>query len=171
MTLTLCDDSFSEPIRAIYNDAIVNSTVLYETEPRTPATMAEWFAAKRAGDFPVIAAVDGPVFLGFGTFGPFRWQYGYRHAVEHAVYVAAEHRGKGVGKRLLAEVIAEVRKRDYHTLIGVIDSGNAASIGLHRRFGFEFAGRLREAGYKFGRWLDADFYQLILDTPMHPTER
>jgi phosphinothricin acetyltransferase len=90
--------------------------------------------------------------------------------VEHSVYVHKDHRGKGVGRALLGHLIEHARSQQYHVLIGGIDVANAASIALHRTLGFTHAGTIRQAGFKFGRWLDLDFYQLVLDTPAHPED-
>jgi phosphinothricin acetyltransferase len=90
--------------------------------------------------------------------------------VEHSVYVAAGQRGKGVGKLLLQAIIRSAQDQQYHVMIGGIDSQNTASIQLHKRFGFTHAGTIRQAGFKFGRWLDLDFYQLILNTPASPSD-
>lgn len=171
LTVTFCDESFADQILAILNDAIVNSTALYDYKPRTPEMMAAWFEAKRKGNYPVIGVVDGGrKLLGFGSYGTFRGFPAYKYTVEHSLYVAPNCRGNGIGKVLLGEVIAAARRQDYHVLVAGIDSQNAVSVGLHKRFGFAFAGRVRHAGYKFGRWLDLDLYQLIFDTPAAPTE-
>ena len=76
----------------------------------------------------------------------------------------------GVGKVLLAELIERARAQEYHVLVGGIDLSNRTSIALHERFGFTHAGTMRQAGFKFGKWLDLAFYQLILETPAHPVD-
>jgi L-amino acid N-acyltransferase len=108
--------------------------------------------------------------MGFGSYGTFRAFPAYKYTVEHSVYVAADCRGRGLGKTLLQEIITQARAQNYHVLVGGIDSQNATSIHLHQRFGFEHAGTIRQAGFKFGRWLDLEFYQLILETPAQPVE-
>ena len=171
MQVILCDASFSEPILNIFNEAILNSTALYDYKPRTLENMATWFDLKTKGNFPVIGLVtEAGELMGFSSYGIFRGFAGYKYTVEHSVYVASKFRGQGVGKRLLHEVISVAQQQDYHVLIGVIDSANASSIALHKRFGFTHAGTIRQAGFKFNRWLDIDFYQLILPTPSVPTE-
>lgn len=131
--------------------------------------MVSWFENKGRGNFPVIGAVnENGELLGFASYGTFRAWPAYKYSVEHSIYVAAQQRGKGLGKMLLQEVINSARKQDYHVLIGGIDSQNVVSIQLHKRFGFQHAGTIREVGFKFGRWLDLDFYQLVLDTPSKP---
>jgi phosphinothricin acetyltransferase len=171
MNFIRCDVSFSDQILAIFNDAILNSTALYDYKPRTPEMMTGWFEAKRKGSFPVIGATtEGGGLMGFASYGTFRAWPAYKYTVEHSVYVAAGFRGQGVGKRLLQEVIDAARGQNYHVLVGGIDSQNAVSIHLHERFGFMHAGTIRQAGFKFGRWLDLAFYQLILETPGQPVE-
>ena len=161
----------AEAILAIFNDAIVNSTALYDYKPRTTEMMAAWFDAKAKGKFPVIGieSTSGEL-MGFGSYGTFRAWPAYKYSVEHSVYVDARFRGQGVGKRLLQEVISAAEKQGYHILVGVIDASNAVSIRLHERLGFNHCGTIREAGFKFGRWLDVSFYQLILSTPSSPVD-
>jgi L-amino acid N-acyltransferase YncA len=171
MKLIRCDASFSDQILAIFNDAILNSTALYDYKPRTKESMVSWFETKKKGNFPVIGAVnEAGELLGFASYGTFRAWPAYKYSVEHSIYVAAEERGKGLGKLLLQEIIKIAREQNYHALIGGIDSQNAASIHLHKRFGFQHAGTIRQVGYKFRRWLDLEFYQLILDTPARPMD-
>ncbi len=171
MSLISCDAAYTEPIRAIFNDAILHSTALYDYQPRTMETMRAWFDAKVKGNYPIVGAVTpGGELMGFGSYGPFRAFPAYKYTVEHSVYVAAKFRGQGVGKRLLQEIIVNAQRQDYHVLIGAIDSQNVASIALHQKFGFQHAGTIRQAGFKFGRWLDVDFYQLILSTPAAPQD-
>ncbi|SAK64454.1 GNAT family N-acetyltransferase [Caballeronia ptereochthonis] len=158
-------------ILEILNEAIVNSTALYDYAPRPPQAMSTWFAAKRAGGFPVVGAVDAKgTLLGFASWGTFRAFPAYKYSVEHSVYVHREHRGRGLGERLLREVIRRAREAQVHVLVGCVDAANGASIGLHTRLGFVQAGTIKEAGFKFGRWLDAAFYQLNLETPTNPVD-
>jgi phosphinothricin acetyltransferase len=172
MQLVSCSHaSHARQILDILNDAIVHSTALYDYVPRPFDSMAPWFRAKEEGRFPVVGAVDdGGRLLGFATFGAFRNWPAYKYTVEHSVYVHAEHRGKGVGIALMRALIDAARERQVHVLVGGIDRTNAASIALHEKLGFTWAGTIRHAGFKFGRWLDLAFYQLVLDTPDRPVE-
>jgi len=104
---------------------------------------------------------DGTL-MGFGSYGPFRPHAAYQHTVEHSIYVDARFRGRGLGKELLNRLIERATQQGYHMMIGVIDAENAGSIALHAKAGFEPCGHIREAGFKFGRWLDLALYQLIL---------
>jgi L-amino acid N-acyltransferase YncA len=154
----------------ILNEAIAHSTALYEYRPRTPESMLAWFAEKAAGRFPLIGALEGEVLLGFATYGTFRARAAYKYTVEHSVYVHQDHRGRGIGSALMRELIAAAREQQYHVLVGGIDIANAASVSMHERLGFTYAGTVRQAAYKFGRWLDLGFYQLILETPENPVD-
>jgi phosphinothricin acetyltransferase len=169
VTLRDCDISNSGTILAILNEAIVNSTALYDYHPRPPEAMAAWFEAKRRGNFPVIGATsEAGELMGFGSYGTFRAWPAYKYTIEHSVYVAQSFRGRGVGKLLLAGLIERAKLQNYHVLVGGIDSSNAASIALHERFGFRRVATMPQVGFKFGRWLDLCFYQLVLETPERP---
>jgi len=162
-------DRHAAQILDIFNEAILTSTALFDYQPRAPETMVSWFKTKAAGQFPVIGVEDANgVLLGFASYGTFRAWPAYKYSVEHSVYVHKDHRGKGLGRRLMAALIAAAQAQDCHLLVGGIEASNASSIGLHRAIGFTHAGTLHQAGYKFGRWLDLSFYQLILPTPLHP---
>jgi len=157
-----CDERHLDAIRGIFNHEILHSTALYEYEPRSVETMAAWWAAKRAACLPVLGVEDAPGRLaGFATWGPFRPFPAYLHTVEHSVYVDRHCRGRGVGRALVTALVAEALRRRVHTLVGVIDATNAASLSLHRSIGFERCGTVREAGFKFGRWLDVEYWQLL----------
>lgn len=171
MNLIRCDRAYADQVLAILNDAILNSTAIYDYNPRTPQMMDTWFDAKQRGAYPVLGAVNevGEL-MGFASYGPFRSWPAYKYTIEHSVYVAGKFRGQGLGKRLLQEVIAAAGAQDYHVLVGAIDSQNTVSIRLHEQFNFKHAGTIRQAGFKFGQWLDLVFYQLILDTPKQPKD-
>ena len=159
-------------ILEIFNDAIVNSTALYDYQPRTAQNMVAWFEAKRAGNWPVIGIEDARgQLLGFCSYGSFRAYPAYKYTVEHSVYVHPDHRGRGLGRQLMDLLIAEARRRgDVHAIIGAIDAANKGSIALHQRLGFVHVGQMPQVGFKFGRWLDLAFYQLTLETPLNPVD-
>jgi len=172
MTIIHCkQESHAAPILSIFNEAIANSTAIYDYKPRTMETMRTWFETKARGNYPVIGARDDDgVLMGFASYGSFRAWPAYKYSVEHSVYVDTRFRGRGVGRRLLEAVIEAARQQDYHVLVGGIDASNQASIALHERLGFTHCGTIRQAGFKFGRWLDLSFYELILATPSQPMD-
>jgi L-amino acid N-acyltransferase len=155
----------------IFNDAIVNSTALYDYQPRQPESMVDWFKIKDRGDFPVIGAIDDSGrLLGFASYGTFRNWPAYKYSIEHSVYVHPADRRKGIGFVLMQQLILAATAQQYHTMIGGIDLTNTNSINLHEKLGFSHAGTIYQAGFKFGRWLDLGFYQLILETPGEPVD-
>jgi L-amino acid N-acyltransferase len=164
-------EQHGEGILAIFNEAIENSTALYDYKPRAASSMVVWFDAKRTAGFPVIGIEDGAgKLLAFGSYGSFRAWPAYKYTVEHSVYVHNEHRGRGLGRIVMGELIAAASERGVHAMIGGIDAANGGSIALHERLGFTHAGTLRQVGFKFGRWLDLAFYQLLLETPADPVD-
>jgi phosphinothricin acetyltransferase len=171
MKIAGCTRAQAPEILGIYNEAIINSTALYDYKPRTMATMETWFAAKEKGNYPVLGAFDDDGSLaGFSSYGPFRTFPAYKYSIEHSVYVEKEKRGRGLGKVLLAAIIEAAKKQDYHMMIGGIDSANQPSIRLHVSMGFTPCASIKQAGFKFGRWLDLEFYQLVLPTPQQPNQ-
>ena len=166
-----CSTEQLPEILSIFNEAIMNSTALYEYVPRNMEFMHAWYESKLKKNYPITGAFDRDgKLLGFGTYGVFRERPAYKYTVEHSVYVHLDARGKGLGKILLHEIIKLATEQDYHVLVGGIDASNNISIRLHEQLGFEFCGRVKQAAYKFGRWLDLDFYQLILKTPEKPVD-
>ncbi len=161
---------YSAQILAIFNEVIANETAMYEYEPRTLAMMALWFDDKEKNNWPVLGVVEGGELLGFGTYGPFRPKPAYQFTVEHSVYVDKAARGKGVGRQVLTSLITLARQNDIHNMIGGVDADNAASAALHESLGFVECSRIRHAGYKFNRWLDLVFYQLLLDETGEPKD-
>ena len=160
-----------ERMLEIVNDAIANTTWVYDYTPRTTAQLSEYFSKRREQGYPVIVAQDSSGHLaGFGTFGEFRRLPGYKYTAEHSVFVAAEARGQGIGRQLLERLIELARSMDLHTLVGAIDSGNRPSIALHESLGFEHCGTLQQVGYKHDRWLDVLLYQILLPTPRSPAQ-
>jgi L-amino acid N-acyltransferase YncA len=161
----------SAAILAIFNEAIANTTALYDYQLRTDADMVSWFADKAAKDHPVICVENAAGdLLGFATFGQFRVRPAYKYSVEHSVYVDTRFRGQGVGRFLLEAIVAAAGKQDFHVMVGGIDAENVVSIRLHESLGFTHCGTVRQAGFKFGRWLDLALYQRILATPAAPVD-
>jgi phosphinothricin acetyltransferase len=133
--------------------------------------MGRWFEAKAKGNYPVIGAEgENGELMGFASYGPFRAWPAYKYSIEHSVYVDARFRRRGVGRLLLERVIEAAQGQDYHVLIGAIDADNRESIALHQKLGFTHCGTIRQAGFKFGRWLDLAFYQLTVATPLRPVD-
>ena len=172
MQLISCTyEPHADAILDILNEAIVNSTALYDYKPRLPESMVGWFNTKTVGHFPVIGAVnDAGQLMGFASYGTFRAWPAYKYSVEHSIYIHKDHRSKGLGLALMQRLIATATEQQYHVMVGGIDVTNAPSIALHEKLGFIHAGTIKHAAFKFGRWLDLSFYQLLLETPSEPVD-
>lgn len=151
-----------EQILAIYNDAVVKTTAVYDEKARSLQEHFEWFAKKQAAHFPVLVAVENDEVLGYCSYGTFRAWPGFNQTVESSVYVEAKHHGKGIAMLLMKELIERAKGQSYHCLIAGIDGTNEASLKLHQKLGFTQVGHLKEVGRKFGQWLDLIFMQLLL---------
>jgi phosphinothricin acetyltransferase len=149
-------------ILAIYNDAVLNTTAIWNETPVDLDNRRAWFRARIAAGFPVLVAEQAGNVLGYGSFGDFRPFEGYRVTVEHSLYVDADARGRGLGKALLSALIEEASRLGKRAMIGGIDGTNAPSIGLHRKFQFVEVGRLPGVGTKFGQPLDLVLMQKTL---------
>lgn len=149
-------------ILEIVNHAILHTTANYNYEIQTIENQNEWFNVKTNLNFPVIVAETESNVIGFGTYGMFREKIGYQFTVEHSVYVAENYIGKGIGGLLLSDLIRMAKLQGMHVMMGAIDATNESSIAFHEKYGFEICGRVKEVGYKFDRWLDLVFMQLIL---------
>ncbi len=146
----------------IYNHAIINTTAVYSEHPHTYEMRLTWYNERISNGFPVFVAEEEGRVTGFSTYGHFRVWPCYRYTVEHSVYVHIDHRGKGLSKLLLQPLIDRAREMKLHAMIAGIDAENEISCRLHRSFGFVEVAHLKEVGFKFGRWLDLKFMELIL---------
>jgi L-amino acid N-acyltransferase YncA len=151
----------AEAIRAIYNLEVTESTVTLDLVPRSQSEQVEWLES-RAGAHPAIVAVDAETVIGFGSLSAYRSRPAYSTTVEDSVYVGRDHRGQGVGRGLLDELVSLATSHGFHTIIARAIAGHEASIGLHRACGFELIGVEREVGRKFGTWLDIVELQRML---------
>ncbi|MNO68546.1 N-acyltransferase YncA [compost metagenome] len=155
-------------IRDIYNDAVRNTTAIWnEIEVDLP-NRRDWFAARLQQGFPVLVAEEVGEVVGYASYGPWRAFDGFRETVEHSVYVRSDQRAKGIGPQLMEALIVRARVQGLHVMVAAIESGNTASVRLHERLGFVTTGQMPQVGQKFGRWLDLTFMQLQLDSRTTP---
>ena len=148
-------------ILSIYNHEVLHSTATYDTQPRTEEEHAQWFAHHDAAH-PVLVAAARSTVYGWASLSRWSDRPAYDSSVEVSVYVAKEHRGKGIGRKLLAALVEEGRAHGHHALLGRISADNTVSIRLHEALGFSVVGLLKEVGFKFGRWLDVSIMELLL---------
>lgn len=150
-------------ITAIYRPAVLNGTASFELEPPSEEEMARRHAAIAGAAFPYLVAERAREVVGYGYANAFRPRRAYRFTVEDSVYVRPDKQGTGVGRALLATLIDVCSTRGFRQMIAVIgDSGQSASIRLHRALGFTFCGTLHSVGFKHGRWLDSVLMQRTL---------
>ena len=158
-------------ILTIYNDAILHTTAIYDYTPHTLAERTVWYEEKLKSTCPLyVYEADGHA-VGFATYGSFRDWPAYKYTIEHSIYVHPAYRRRGIAKKLLKKLIETAEAREYATIVAGIDSCNEGSIHLHEKLGFQKTGTIYKAGFKFNRWLDLVFYQLMLKGPAVPTEK
>lgn len=153
----------TQSILDIINYNILNSTALYDYKIRDLETQKTILEDKINKGFPVIVAECDGKLVGFGMYSEFRFREAYKFTVEHSVYISPNEMGKGIGKMIMAQLIIQAKAQGLHTMIGVIDSENKSSITFHEQFGFKTVGIIKESGFKFDRWLDSVFMQLLLE--------
>lgn len=153
----------AEAIRAIYNVEVEGSTVTFDLVPRTVEEQVAWIT-EHSGGHPAIVAVDADdgTIVGFGSLSPYKERPAYFTTVEDSIYIAADQRSRGIGNRLLSELVRLAQQYGYHSMIARIVGGHDASIRLHRQCGFEIVGTEKEVGRKLGRWLDVVVMQRML---------
>jgi L-amino acid N-acyltransferase len=156
----------AESIRRIYNLEVETSTATMDLVARSLEDQRAWLAA-RSGAFGVVVAIEHGAVIGFASLSPYKERAAYRATVEDSVYVDRAHHGKGVGKRLLQEVLDVALASGFHTVMARIEATRTASVALHTSLGFELVGVERQVGRKFNRWLDVALMQRMLH-PAHP---
>jgi L-amino acid N-acyltransferase len=149
-------------IRDIYNHAVEHTTAIWNEVLIDLDNRRAWLELRRARGFPVLVAeLDGRI-AGYASYGDWRAFDGYRHTVEHSVYVEKDHHGRGIGRALMTALIERARAGNIHVMIAAIEAGNQGSIALHHKLGFRLVGTHLEVGKKFGRWLDLTMMELKL---------
>lgn len=158
-------------ILAIYNDAVLNTTAVYDYTPHTLEQRTAWFEEHKKAGYPIFVSEEKGVVTGFAAYGSFRDWPAYKYTIEHSIYVHPDHRRRGIARMLMEKLLAAADKEGYATMVAGIDSENEGSIRLHEQLGFRNTGTIRRAGFKFGRWLDLVFYQRMLKGPADPVEK
>jgi L-amino acid N-acyltransferase len=147
----------------IINHAIINTTAIYDYEPRTLEEQTAWYEKLYHDGMPVIVAEQEGRVIGYGSYAIFKPKVGYRFSVEHSIYLDEKSRGMGVGGRLLGSLIQRAKESGIHTMVGVIDAANRGSIEFHKKYGFIEKGYLKEIAFKFDQWLDVVYMQLLIE--------
>lgn len=152
-----------EAVARIYNHHVMHGAATFDEEPLSPGEMGQRAERVRAQGLPWLIAEAGGATVGYAYASLFHARSAWRYTLEDSVYIDPAHHRRGAGRALLAELIARCEALGYRQMIAAIgDSGNDASIGLHRALGFEPVGVYRTVGLKFGRWLDVVLMQRAL---------
>jgi L-amino acid N-acyltransferase YncA len=160
ITLRRCAVRDIAAVAAIYGYHVRYGLASFETEPPGVEEMLARYRAVTGGGFPYLVAETGGEIVGYAYASPYRTRPAYRCTAENSVYIQQGWEGRGIGKRLLAALLAECEAIGLRQIVAVIgDSANRASIGLHRSLGFTMVGTIRAAGYKFDRWVDSVLMQ------------
>lgn len=151
-------------ITAIYVEAVRNGTASYELEPPTEAEMTRRWHELVSKDYPHLVAASGGTVVGYAYAGPYRTRPAYRFSVEDSIYISPAAQGRGIGRALLAELVAICEAKGFRQMIAVIGGGteHPASVGLHLALGFRQIGLIEGSGFKHGRWLDTMLMQRAL---------
>jgi phosphinothricin acetyltransferase len=148
-------------INDIYNHFVQHSTCTYQEEPESMEGRRRWFRHHGERHPVIVAEVDGQV-IGWGSLSAYHARSAYRFTVENSVYIHHKHHRRGIGSLLLQDLISRARSLGHRAIIAGIDADQPASIALHGKFGFVEVGHLKQVGFKFGRWLDVIYLELLL---------
>jgi L-amino acid N-acyltransferase YncA len=150
-----------QAINDIYNYYVLNSTCTYQAKPDTMMERNAWFD-EHGGDYPVIVAEENSTVVGWASLSKFKKREAYRPTVEISIYIRHDRLCKGIGSILLKEMIGSAKAIGYHSILAAISADQQLSVKIHKRHGFKKAAHLKEVGYKFNKWLDVVYYQLLI---------
>lgn len=157
-------ESDAASILEIINDSILNTSHNYDYEPKTLSEVEKLFEEKIKDGYPILIGEVGGELVGYATFGRFRAKPGYDKTIEHSIYLNKKAQSKGLGTAMMRQLIEIATENGYHVMIAGMDSENTGSYQFHERLGFREVARFSEVGYKFGKWLNLVFMQLILNS-------
>ena len=149
-----------EQITNIYNDAVLNSTATFDTEPKSVEEQRLWFN-EHSIKYPIIVVEENNIIVGWASLSRWSGRCAYEDTAEISIYIKDDYRGKGIGTKLLQKILTEGRTGGLHTVIARIAEGSEDSIRLHKKAGFEYIGVMKEVGKKFDKLLDVHIMQLI----------
>jgi len=150
-------------ITEIYNEAILKTVATFDTVPKTVKEQKPWFESHDS-KHPILVAEQDDTVVGWASLSKWSDRCAYSDTAEISVYVKEEHRGKGIGKKLMRKILDQGQKGGLHTVIARIAESNEVSVRLHEVFGFEHVGTMKEIGRKFGKLLDVHLMQKIYES-------
>ena len=162
-TLRQATEADMESVQRIYGDHVAQGLASFEESPPSVEEMLARFRILKSQSFPYIVAEQAGKICGYSYAGPYRTRSAYRFTIENSVYVDSTCSGQGIGHALLTELIKACERGPWRQMIAIIgDSGNSASIALHRSLGFRMVGTLSEVGFKHDQWVDTVLMQRAL---------
>ena len=162
VTLRAANESHLVAINDIYNHYVLHSTCTYQEAIEPIKNRRHWLQHHGEQHPIIVAELDNQV-VGWGSLSPYHQRSAYRRTVENSVYVHHSFHRRGIGSLLLKELIKQARTLGHRAIIAGIDGEQTASVALHAAFDFQHAGRLKQVGFKFGRWLDVIYMELLLE--------
>lgn len=144
----------------IMNYYIRNTTHTFTTETKTLDDLRRWYEQLDSNYPCLVADLDG-IIAGYAYLSPYRPKEAYRYTAELTIYLDPSYHGKGIGGKLMRAILNEAKQRNFHTIVSVITSENQSSIAFHKKFGFQYAGELKEVGYKGNQWISTSYFQWI----------
>lgn len=152
----------AEQVAAIYNFYVATSHATFEHDPVSPVEMERRIRQTTSAGYPFLVCEGDDEIVGYAYSQPFKSRAAYRHSVEVSVYIKDGSGRRGIGKMLYDNLFPEIFKGDYHAVIAGISLPNDASVRLHEKYGFEKVAHFREVGFKFGRWIDVGYWELLI---------
>lgn len=152
----------ADAIAGIYAPYIADTVITFEETAVSAGEMAERIQTVQSAGLPWLVLTEQGQVLGYAYASPWHKRSAFRHTVESSIYLATSAQGRGLGQQLYRELLRQLRACGKHSVIGAIALPNAASLRLHEQLGFKQVGELHEAGYKFGRWINLAYWQLVL---------
>lgn len=153
----------AESITNIYNYYVKNTVVSFEEQPIDTATMQQRIDDVTNSNLPWLVTEDNGAVVGYAYASMWKSRSAYRHSVEVSAYLLPTHTNRGLGKQLYKELFSILKSLNINTIIGGIALPNPASVALHESFGMEKVAHFKDVGYKFGKWVDVAYWQLILN--------
>jgi L-amino acid N-acyltransferase YncA len=153
--------SDTEAIARIYNHYILNTVVTFEEQPVAAIEMAERIKAVELASFPWLVLEQAGQVVGYAYASKWHGRSAYRYAVESTIYLDPVVTGKGLGTALYEALFTILRDMELHTVIGIIALPNETSVALHEKFGMAKVAHFKEVGFKFGRWIDVGYWQVV----------
>lgn len=151
----------AEAIAVIYNHYILSTIVTFEEEAISIGEMANRLASHPVG-FPWLVFEENNKILGYAYASKWKPRAGYKYSAESTVYLSPQAVGRGIGSKLYTALLEILKKKNFHAVYGGIALPNPASIALHEKFGFEKVAHFKEQGFKFDKWIDVAYWQLLL---------